>query len=89
MDLMAECLVKQTAFLVQDRPHEALDHQQYYHTHFGTSSEGDCNSDLIMAQQVSNASKWEGFQPGSSVAFLCSEHPTSVPKAGGTEQGSE
>jgi len=28
---------------------------------FGTSSEGDCNSELIRAQQVSDASNWEGF----------------------------
>ena len=27
----------------------------------GTSSQGNCNSDLIRAQQVSDASDWEGF----------------------------
>jgi len=28
---------------------------------FGTSSEGDCNSKFIRAQQISNTSNWEGF----------------------------
>jgi len=27
----------------------------------GTSSQGDCDSELISAQQVSDASNWEGF----------------------------
>ena len=39
----------------------------------GTSSQGNCDSELIRAQQVSDAGNWEGFWPGSSVAFLCSE----------------
>jgi len=29
--------------------------------YFGTSSEDNCNSDLIRTQQVSDASNWEGF----------------------------
>ena len=37
----------------------------------GTSSQGNCDSELIRAQQVSDISNWEG--PGSGVAFLCSE----------------
>jgi len=32
----------------------------------GTSSQGNCDSELIRAQQVSDASNWEG----SGVAFL-------------------
>jgi len=39
----------------------------------GTSSQANCDSELIRAQQVSRASNWEGFWPGSGVAFLCSE----------------
>jgi len=39
----------------------------------GTSWQGICDSELISAQQVSDASNWEGFCPGSGVAFLCSE----------------
>jgi len=38
----------------------------------GTSSQGSCDSELIRAQQVSDASNWEGFWPGSGVVFLCS-----------------
>jgi len=40
---------------------------------FNTSSEGDCSSEHIRAQQVSDTSGWEGLLPGSSVALLCSE----------------
>ena len=28
---------------------------------FGTSSEGNCNTELIRAEQVSNSGSWEGF----------------------------
>ena len=35
------------------------------------SSQGNCNTDLIRAEQVSNTGNWERFWPGSSVAFLC------------------
>jgi len=28
---------------------------------FGTSSEGDCNTELIRAEQVSNTGNWERF----------------------------
>jgi len=28
---------------------------------FGTSSEGDCNTELIGTEQVSNAGNWERF----------------------------
>jgi len=40
---------------------------------FGTSSEGDCNSEHIRAQQVSDTSNWEGFRLARSVALLYSE----------------
>jgi len=39
----------------------------------GISSQGKCDSELIRAQQFSDASNWERFCPGRSVAFLCSE----------------
>jgi len=39
----------------------------------GISSQGNCDSELIRAQQVSDASNWEGFSPGTGVVFLCSE----------------
>jgi len=37
----------------------------------GTSSQGDSDSELIRAQEVSEASNWEGFLPGSGMDFLC------------------
>ena len=40
---------------------------------FGTSSEGDCNTELIRTEQVSNTGYWERFWPGSSVTLLCSK----------------
>jgi len=39
----------------------------------GTNSLGNCDSELIRAEQVSDASNWEGFRTSSGVAFLCSE----------------
>ena len=38
-----------------------------------TSSEGDCNTELIRTEQVSNTGNWERFRPGSSVTLLCSQ----------------
>jgi len=40
---------------------------------FGTSSEGDCNTELIRTEQVSNTGNWECLLPGSSVSLLRSK----------------
>ena len=40
---------------------------------FGTSSEGNRNTELIRTEQVSDAGNWERFWPGGSVALLCSK----------------
>ena len=67
MELMAECLGKRPAFLVQERPWSPSS------SDFGTSSKGDCNTELIGIEQVSNNGNWERFLPGSSVTLLCSK----------------
>jgi len=68
MELMAECLGKWPAFLVQERP--MIEPQLINNfaaaafcafKDFGTSSEGDCNTELIRAEQVSNTGNWERF----------------------------
>jgi len=41
---------------------------------FGTSSEGECSTELIRAQQVSNVGNWERFWLGSSVAVCAASN---------------
>jgi len=40
---------------------------------FGTSLEGDCNTELIRTEEVSDTGNWEHFWPGGSVTLLCSK----------------
>ena len=68
MELMAECLRKQPAFLVQERPWSPSSSTILLQRHFvlskisfGTSLEDDCNTELIRAEQVSNTGNWERF----------------------------
>jgi len=59
MELMAECLGKRPAFLVQERPWSPSSSTTAAAAFcafkdFGTSSEGDCDTELIRTEQVSN-----------------------------------
>jgi len=76
MELLTESLGKWLAFLKQVSPWSPSFINSFTTVgfrafkNFGTSSDGNCNTELISAEQVSNVSNWEGFSPGSSVAPL-------------------